>query len=590
MKHRLTYKDDKSDKFWNIEVSGNSFTVTYGKIGTAGQTQTKTFGSEEECAKEANELLSEKLKKGYVEGDATLANTKSNTTNTEKKNNELKADYLKEWQAIVDAKDLHKALIEHFSYLVDNPKYDRLLEAIMQKVQSAAVEENSLQILFPNDFVLNASAPSSIEESGTWPESFKKLIEVHELIEFGDSKNRHIDRDLVLGDHGSFSDEFIDDEEFENAESPLIDDQSDWWIYHPEEKNEQNQPMLYYVSHESAGVKENFPHNVGSLFLKRLADRLKIDKSFYPKSEDNRSTELELLKDVTLPFYIMKAESIGENKIAAILSRDDQRVFGILDTFNLEDVKLIGKTEFPSSRDGFNMKVSGSKAILFNQMTSLLNPLVWIDISDLASPKVGGVIDEKGTEAAAIYQDQVVYKTSQLFHLNLLTGEKKTFKSLIRAKELLIDEDVIVVQNQDEIQVLDLQFNLISQGKVNSGFPKTILFPELKWIVSLDDSLQVLSYAGKKIQKQKLPSLKGHSFRRPYFISGNSIWFLTTADIEEEVKYNLVRLDLEREEIQFTVFRIPNDLEYDERAIEIVSDEIRIYLRNKTLVYRLENV
>ncbi|MDI7187136.1 WGR domain-containing protein, partial [Leptospira santarosai] len=33
MKHHLTYKDDKSDKFWNIEVDGNSFTVTYGKTG-----------------------------------------------------------------------------------------------------------------------------------------------------------------------------------------------------------------------------------------------------------------------------------------------------------------------------------------------------------------------------------------------------------------------------------------------------------------------------------------------------------------------------------------------------------------------------
>ncbi|MGQ2850716.1 WGR domain-containing protein, partial [Leptospira interrogans] len=36
MNHQLTFKDDKSDKFWNIEVSGNSFTVTYGKTGTSG--------------------------------------------------------------------------------------------------------------------------------------------------------------------------------------------------------------------------------------------------------------------------------------------------------------------------------------------------------------------------------------------------------------------------------------------------------------------------------------------------------------------------------------------------------------------------
>ncbi|MDI7156854.1 WGR domain-containing protein [Leptospira santarosai] len=47
MKHRLTFKDDKSDKFWNIEVGGTSFTVTYGKTGTIGQTQTKSFDDEE---------------------------------------------------------------------------------------------------------------------------------------------------------------------------------------------------------------------------------------------------------------------------------------------------------------------------------------------------------------------------------------------------------------------------------------------------------------------------------------------------------------------------------------------------------------
>ncbi|EMK18165.1 leucine rich repeat protein [Leptospira kirschneri serovar Bim str. 1051] len=67
MKHYLTFQDDKSDKFWQIEVSGNSFTVTYGKIGSSGQTQTKTFNDEETCLKEVKKLFSEKLKKGYIE-------------------------------------------------------------------------------------------------------------------------------------------------------------------------------------------------------------------------------------------------------------------------------------------------------------------------------------------------------------------------------------------------------------------------------------------------------------------------------------------------------------------------------------------
>lgn len=61
------YSDAKSHKFWNIEVSGSSFTVTYGKIGAAGQTQTKSFASAEKAQAEADKLIREKLKKGYAE-------------------------------------------------------------------------------------------------------------------------------------------------------------------------------------------------------------------------------------------------------------------------------------------------------------------------------------------------------------------------------------------------------------------------------------------------------------------------------------------------------------------------------------------
>ncbi|HYG33205.1 MAG TPA: WGR domain-containing protein, partial [Clostridia bacterium] len=34
MKRELVYMDAKSSKFWNIELKGNSYTVTYGRIGT----------------------------------------------------------------------------------------------------------------------------------------------------------------------------------------------------------------------------------------------------------------------------------------------------------------------------------------------------------------------------------------------------------------------------------------------------------------------------------------------------------------------------------------------------------------------------
>jgi predicted DNA-binding WGR domain protein len=63
----FTYSDDKSSKFWNIELTGSEFTVTYGKVGTKGQTQTKSFADEAKAQKEYDKLVKEKVGKGYVE-------------------------------------------------------------------------------------------------------------------------------------------------------------------------------------------------------------------------------------------------------------------------------------------------------------------------------------------------------------------------------------------------------------------------------------------------------------------------------------------------------------------------------------------
>lgn len=67
------FSDAKSHKFWNIDVSGDSFTVTYGKVGSAGQTQTKSFPTPDKARAEADKLVAEKLKKGYAETTARPA-------------------------------------------------------------------------------------------------------------------------------------------------------------------------------------------------------------------------------------------------------------------------------------------------------------------------------------------------------------------------------------------------------------------------------------------------------------------------------------------------------------------------------------
>ena len=59
--------DGTANKFWEISVDGPSVTVRYGRIGTSGQTQTKTFGDPAAAASHAEKLIGEKTEKGYVE-------------------------------------------------------------------------------------------------------------------------------------------------------------------------------------------------------------------------------------------------------------------------------------------------------------------------------------------------------------------------------------------------------------------------------------------------------------------------------------------------------------------------------------------
>ncbi len=63
----LEFVEGGSAKFWEIRVEGCSFVTRYGKIGTEGQMTQKDFPSEAKAKAEADKLLAEKTKKGYVE-------------------------------------------------------------------------------------------------------------------------------------------------------------------------------------------------------------------------------------------------------------------------------------------------------------------------------------------------------------------------------------------------------------------------------------------------------------------------------------------------------------------------------------------
>ena len=63
---RYEFSEGSSNKFWDITLSGKSFTTTYGKIGANGQTTIKSFKSDADAKKEHDKVVAEKTKKGYV--------------------------------------------------------------------------------------------------------------------------------------------------------------------------------------------------------------------------------------------------------------------------------------------------------------------------------------------------------------------------------------------------------------------------------------------------------------------------------------------------------------------------------------------
>lgn len=67
---RFEFIDGKSSKFWEVQVQDGDLTVTYGRIGTQGQSKTKSFASEAAALAEEARLIREKTGKGYGEVDA----------------------------------------------------------------------------------------------------------------------------------------------------------------------------------------------------------------------------------------------------------------------------------------------------------------------------------------------------------------------------------------------------------------------------------------------------------------------------------------------------------------------------------------
>jgi DNA ligase-1 len=61
------FVDGKSNRFWEVAVAGREIATRWGRLGTDGQTTTKSFADEAAARAAADRLIAEKTGKGYVE-------------------------------------------------------------------------------------------------------------------------------------------------------------------------------------------------------------------------------------------------------------------------------------------------------------------------------------------------------------------------------------------------------------------------------------------------------------------------------------------------------------------------------------------
>lgn len=64
---RLVFSDSSSNKFWEAATDGSKLIIRFGRMGTKGQTQVKTFSDAATAEKEKEKMIREKTGKGYVE-------------------------------------------------------------------------------------------------------------------------------------------------------------------------------------------------------------------------------------------------------------------------------------------------------------------------------------------------------------------------------------------------------------------------------------------------------------------------------------------------------------------------------------------
>ncbi|WP_347253066.1 WGR domain-containing protein [Leminorella grimontii] len=155
----LIQQDGTSNKFWQIETDGCTQLIHWGRVDTKGRSSEKEFSDSQSCKKDAEKLIAQKLKKGYVEGsDAQPIPEKRELTEEEQgealfwdaisKSNKWKTAHWSEYDVDEHIENLTALLAKKSKKQLIH--FERQLQINLHRLYTAQIAE--LSIILENKF------------------------------------------------------------------------------------------------------------------------------------------------------------------------------------------------------------------------------------------------------------------------------------------------------------------------------------------------------------------------------------------------------------------------------------------------------
>ena len=132
MRREFYCQDDKSNKFWTIELIRNAIVTTNGRLGAKPREARKEFQSKALAENELEKLIARKLRKGYVEGKISNAPKHEPT----------------DWGAMVMSDDVFWRIIELFNWKKVGDD-----DAVIRPVVKALAKMSTADILLFEDIL-----------------------------------------------------------------------------------------------------------------------------------------------------------------------------------------------------------------------------------------------------------------------------------------------------------------------------------------------------------------------------------------------------------------------------------------------------